>query len=250
MNLKRFASAVLSMIIMIWSFSLFAASEIPEIDKNTGLRAQLRPKSFTTLSSELAARIIKLDLQEGDSFKKGDILVELDCTVERARLLKACARLEVARKGVEANKKLTELESISIMEMEKSIAEMKETEANIAVMEAVIDKCVIYAPFSGRISVLHARKHQFVSVGQPLFEILDDTNLEVELLIPSRWLMYIKAGLEFLVKIDETGKGYSAKVVRIGASIDPISQSVKITGTIDDKEGNLLSGMSGYAFFR
>ncbi|MGD9158444.1 MAG: efflux RND transporter periplasmic adaptor subunit [Desulfobacteraceae bacterium] len=252
MNLKRFVSAFLSMGVMIWSFSLFAASENSDtdIDKNTGLRAQLRPKSFTTLSSELAARIKKLDFHEGDSFKNGDILVELDCKVERARLLKARARLEVARKGVEVNKRLNDLESISIMEMEKSNAEMKEAEANITVMEAVIDECIIYAPFSGRISTLHAQKHQFVSIGQPLLEILDDTSLEVELLIPSRWLMWIKPGLEFHVKIDETGKEYSAKIVRIGASIDPISQSVKITGTIDDKEGNLLSGMSGHAFFR
>ena len=252
MRMKKFTVVIWALIASACCYPVAVAAEDLDVssDKETGLRAQLCPKRFTTLSSELAAKIKKLDLQEGDRFKKGDVLVGFDCTVERARLLKARAQWEVAKKRAEVSRRLAELDSISIMEVEKSLAEVMEAEADIVVMEAIIDKCVIFAPFSGRVSILHARVHQFVSAGQPLLEILDDHDLEVELLIPSQWLMWLKTGKEFLVQIDETGKKYSAKVRRIGASIDPISQSVKIMGKIYDPDGELLSGMSGHAFFQ
>ena len=252
MRMKKFTVVIWVLITSAWCYPAAVAAEDHGARSNeeTGLRAQLCPNRFTTLSSELAARIKKLKLQEGDRFRKGDVLVDFDCTVERARLLKARAQLEVAKKRADVNKRLAELDSISIMEVEKSLAEVREAEADIAVMEAIIGKCVIRAPFAGRVSILHAREHQFVSSGQPLLGILDDHNLEVELLIPSQWLMWLKPGRDFRVRIDETGKEYPAKVSRIGASIDPVSQSVKIMGKIHGGDGELLSGMSGHAFFR
>ncbi|MEY3202384.1 MAG: hypothetical protein RIR70_1934 [Pseudomonadota bacterium] len=57
--------------------------------------------------------------------------------------------------------------------------------------------------------------------------------------------MGLKTGQRFEVKIDETGKSYPAHITRIGARIDPVSQSVKIVAAIDNKYPELIAGMSG-----
>jgi hypothetical protein len=52
-------------------------------------------------------------------------------------------------------------------------------------------------------------------------------------------------GGKFQVTIDETRKSYPAKFIRIGARVDPVSQSVKVAATIDGKYPDLIAGMSG-----
>jgi hypothetical protein len=47
------------------------------------------------------------------------------------------------------------------------------------------------------------------------------------------------------VRIDETGKTYPAKVTRLGAKVDPVSQSVKVVAAIDGSFPELIAGMSG-----
>ena len=47
------------------------------------------------------------------------------------------------------------------------------------------------------------------------------------------------------IAIDETGKTYPAKVQRLGARVDPVSQSIKVMAAIDGRYAELMSGMSG-----
>ena len=47
------------------------------------------------------------------------------------------------------------------------------------------------------------------------------------------------------MRIDETGQSYPAKVLRIGAKVDPVSQSVKLAAAINGKFPELIAGMSG-----
>jgi hypothetical protein len=47
------------------------------------------------------------------------------------------------------------------------------------------------------------------------------------------------------VQIDETRKTYPAKFIRIGARVDPVSQSVKVAAAISGRFPELMAGMSG-----
>jgi len=78
-----------------------------------------------------------------------------------------------------------------------------------------------------------------------LLEILDDSALELDFIVPSKWLVWLKSNQSFQVAIDETGKTYPAKVQRIGARVDPVSQSIKLSAVIDGKFSELVAGMSG-----
>ncbi|EKE16916.1 MAG: HlyD family secretion protein [uncultured bacterium] len=64
-------------------------------------------------------------------------------------------------------------------------------------------------------------------------------------MVPSSWLGWLKVGQSFQVDIDETHKSYPAKFIRIGARVDPVSQSIKIAAAINGKFPELIAGMSG-----
>ena len=61
----------------------------------------------------------------------------------------------------------------------------------------------------------------------------------------AKGLAWLKVGYKFQVRIDETGMSYPAKITRVGARIDPVSQSVKVAAVIDGQFADLIAGMSG-----
>lgn len=209
------------------------------------IRAQLVPREFTTLASETAARIDRIAHRSGEHFKKGETLVVFDCVAQRAQSAKAHAVLLIAQKTYAVNRRLAELKSISQLELDVSAAEIEKAKADVAIADAAVSKCAIEAPFSGVVVEQKAREFQYTTPGQPLLEILDDRALEVEFIAPSQWLRWLKPNYSFSVAIDETGKSYRAHVELLGARVDPVSESIKVTGAIDGDAGDLVPGMSG-----
>ena len=59
--------------------------------ENGRIRGIVQPRAKAGLSAEVPSRIVRLPFREGESFHKGDVLVEYDC-----------ARLEAARKAARA----------------------------------------------------------------------------------------------------------------------------------------------------
>lgn len=213
--------------------------------KGQEIRAQLTPRRYTTLAAEVGARIQRLAVAEGGAFMEGQALVVFDCTVQQAQLDKARAELDAAQATLKSNERLLELNSVGQLELELSRSAVGRARAEVGMHEAVLSKCTVRAPWAGRVAEQKAREQQFVQPGQPLLEILDDSALELEVLVPSSWLVWLRAGQRVRVQIDETRKSYPARFTRIGARADPISQSVKVTAAIEGRFPELVAGMSG-----
>ena len=213
------------------------------------IRAQLTARYSTILSAEISAAINQLKFREGERFKKADLLIAFDCSIQQAQLQKAQATAEGAHKAFEVNSRLSELQSVSTLEVDVAKAKLGEAKADIALGHAALQKCRIFAPFPGRVVSLSGREHQYMKLGDPIMEIIDDSELELKLIVPSAWLRWLKTGQAFQVHIDELGKDYPAEIKNIGASIDPISQTVPVLAFIKGKYAELLTGMSGKAVF-
>ncbi|MEO5374885.1 MAG: efflux RND transporter periplasmic adaptor subunit [Alphaproteobacteria bacterium] len=209
------------------------------------LRAQLTPRDFTTLAAEIGAKVERIGAREGDRFSRGSTLVAFDCSVHKAQMDEARAALAAADKTTAVNKRLLELQTIGVLENDLSLAEADKARAKLAAMASMVSKCVVTAPFDGRVVEQKVRAQQYVQPGQALLDILDDSVLELDFVVPSRWLVWLKTGHAFQVAIDETTRTYPAKLARIGARIDPVSQTVKVTGTIGGHFPELVAGMSG-----
>jgi RND family efflux transporter MFP subunit len=214
------------------------------------IRALLTPLVESTLSSQIAGRIEKVNVQNGERFNAGDNLVQFDCTIQKARLQKARAELHATRKKHEANLQLKEYNSVGDLDVAMSAADVEKARAEFALVNAQVGMCTVKAPFNGRVVKRIAKPYESVNQGEPLIEILDDSELKVELYVPSRWLQWLTPETEFTVHIDETGKIYPARMTSLGARVDAVSQSIEITATITGKHPELLAGMSGDARFQ
>jgi len=214
------------------------------------IRALLTPLVESTLSSQIAGRIEKINARNGERFNQGDHLIEFDCTIQKAQLQKASSELLAIRKRYEANLKLQEYKSIGDLEVAISAAEVEKARAEYALVKAQVDMCIIDAPFNGRVIKRLAQPYESVNQGEPLIKILDDSELKVELYVPSKWLLWLKQDTEFTVRIDETGKTYPAHMTALGARVDAVSQSIEITAVISGSHPELLAGMSGEARFQ
>lgn len=209
------------------------------------VRAQLKAKQSTLIAANMTGYIKAMSVRDGDHFQKGQPLVNFDCSEEQSRLAQAEATRAKKQKQYEVNIQLNRLKSVSTLEVEVSEAEVKEASAATQVMQAVVAKCTILAPFNGRVAERIARTDQTVKAGDPLMEILDDGDMEIEFIAPSRWLAWLKPGYKFSILLDETGQSYPAEIARKAGAVDPVSQSIKVYGRITQKTASLMSGMSG-----
>jgi membrane fusion protein (multidrug efflux system) len=211
------------------------------------VRLNLVPRRTTILSAEIAAQIVELSVREGDAIQDGQRLVALDCAIHRARLARADALLLKARRQAESQRDLDQRGATSPLERDVALAELAAAEAEAAGARVPVTRCAIAAPFGGRVGEVRAQRWQFVREGEPILEIVDDREMEIEMIVASILLPDLRPGARFRVAIDEVRKEYAAEVTRTAARIDPVSQTVKIFARIVGRHPELLSGMSGTA---
>jgi membrane fusion protein (multidrug efflux system) len=214
------------------------------------LRAQISPRRQTVLSAEISGKIDTFPLREGERFAVGDPLVGFDCAVHVARRDRSRAQEQSARRRLETAGRLDQLSSISRLEYDETVAALAVAEAETALSEIAVSRCTIAAPFPGRVAERLAEPYQYVAEGEPVIAILDDRDLEIALMVPSRWLAWLRPGHRFGVAIDELETSLEASVSRIGARVDPVSQSIRIFAAITQAPEGLIAGMSGEADLR
>ncbi len=221
-----------------------ATSNRPTLERHD-IRAQLMPRRYTTIAAEIGAKISGIPVPEGGAFRAGQVLISFDCSLQKAQLDKAMAELDAAEQTLKSNQRLEQLNAVGQLELDLSKSATQKAKAEVGGNKAVLAKCQVNAPFSGRVAEQKVREQQYVQPGQALLDILDDSVLELEFLVPSAWLRWLKVGGSFDVQIDETRKTYPAKFTRVGARVDPVSQSVKGAAAINGKFPELIAGMSG-----
>jgi RND family efflux transporter MFP subunit len=224
---------------------MFAVAPVLATEPVDSVRAQLTARHSAVLAAEISAKVSQLHVLEGGSFNAGDPLVSFDSALQVAQLERARAVLAAAETSAAANQRLLALHSIGQVEAELSETEVQKARAELAVAEAMLAKCRIKAPFSGRVAEQRVHEQEFVQPGQALIEIVDDAVPQIDFIAPSKWLAWLKPGLPLQVRIDDTGRTYTALIERIGAKADPVSQSVKVVAALTEPHAELMPGMSG-----
>lgn len=212
------------------------------------VRGQVISRHRVVLSSEIAGRITSLPFREGDSFKKGDLLIRLDCTKHAAQRDEAAAEFDQADAVLRTRQALAKHKSTSELELTTAENDYRRANSKLELQNAFVGYCRIVAPFDGSVIGRGVSKHQFVDASEPMLEVLDPNHLEIELLAPSSWLPRLIPGNVFTIHIGENDKTYKVRIVRVVPSIDPVSQSVRIFSKPENTKG-LLPGMSGWVTF-
>ncbi len=212
-------------------------------------RAVIVSLDRTVLSSEIAGEITELSKFEGDSFKKGEPLIKIDCSIYKAQKRKIDVEKEIARLELEKNKKLDTFGSIGTFDIQISQENFNKQKAESDIAAINISRCDILAPFDGKIASKKVSKHQNIKPQDELLEIVGVDNLEAKVVVPSSWLIWLKKGIEFDLSIDETQTTVKAQIVQIDSIVDPTSQSISIRAKLVEPFENIIPGMSATATF-
>ena len=231
----------------------------PKIDKTTtgsiksgdqfDARGVVIPNAEVTLGAGVAAKIDQMPFKAGQEFRKGEALVVFDCARQLADLRGAKANLGKATTYFLGKKRLQSRGAAGGQEVNEAAADVAAETAAMDGLNEVISLCRIDAPFNGRVVERHAETHEIPAANAPILTVVDDSALELDLIVPSTWLRWVTKGTTFDFEVDELGQSYKARVDRLGAKVDSVSQTIKITGIFVSRPDTVLAGMSGTARF-
>lgn len=225
------------------------APSAPLTGSASPVRVVFRSYETASIGAEINAKIIYLPQREGDRFVRGERLVEFDCRKVHAEADAARAALKAHRAAYEAQLTLLRYQATGTLTVEQARSEMEKSQADVRGLEAKLASCSIIAPFDGRVVEKTAQLHEIAQPNQPLIKIINESKLELVLMIPSSWLADIGIGMRFTVSVDETGERHEARIVQSTGLIDPVSQSARLLGELVKPAPTVLPGMSGTASF-
>lgn len=213
------------------------------------VRGLIRPLNQAAIGTDIQAVVDEVRFKEGDTFRKGDLLISFDCERQQAEMAAAKAQLREMTLAADSTRYLHQKGAIGRYDLDVASVRQEKAAAELAAIKARIKQCKIFAPYDGRVAELLIHPHETPTGGNPLIKLVDETTFEIEMIAPSTWLRSIGIGAAFKFTIDELNETYSGKLVRIGAAVDPVSQTVKMIGVFDRKPAKARGGMSGSASF-
>ena len=236
-------------------FTILFATVLPGLglaadDAAVPVRGVIRAVKQATISTDLQARVAKIGFQDGESFTQGSVLVEFDCRKQRAELAASDAQKQEMQLTLNNNMMLQRAQAVGRHDLDISKTRLAKAAAEADAVKARLDQCRLDAPFDGRVSELSINEHETPQPGKPFISIVADGNLEVDLVLPSDWLRWLKPGVKLTFVIDEMQSSHAAHIIRLGASVDAVSQTVKAVAKFDGKHPGILPGMSGSAEFK
>ncbi|MDO2398888.1 efflux RND transporter periplasmic adaptor subunit [Enterobacter hormaechei] len=199
------------------------------------------------LSSVVAGRVAKVNVQLGDNVAAGKVLAQLDCRDLNARRSAAQAEYHAAQLRYEAKARLQGLNSAAQLEVGLAAAEVNRTKGQMGIFDAQLEQCRFVAPFSGTVARIYVKEGQGVAAGGPVIDIVGSGTLRARLNVPSNWVTWLAIGSQLEATVGETGKTYPLRVTHMSGKVDAVSQTIEIEASFPDKTENVLPGMSGMA---
>lgn len=213
------------------------------------LSAMVLADNEATLSAQMAGKINKINYGIGQEFRSGAVLAEFDCAESKAKLEALNAEYLGARETHLAKLKLQGLGAAGDLEVTLAAAAGEKAKSMVNQQKAQMGFCTIVAPYAGRVVRLKARQAENVAANQPVLEIVAAAKLRATVHVPSALAVRLKAGSPLSIEIKDTGRQYAAKVSRLNARVDGVSQSLELEAVFVGNTAGLLPGMIGQAVF-
>lgn len=218
------------------------AQQWTPVIETTGL---VRPNQGTMLSAQVSGTVKRVLAGSGQQVKKGDVLVELDSTVEIASLKATEAQLPSVRSTYQRYANLIKSQSVSQTELDNAKAAYDQLMANIQSLKASIERRQIVAPFDGITGIVKVNEGQYVTMGTEIVRVEDLSLMKIDFSVSQNQLEKLFIGQKVTATADaRLGETFGAKITVIEPAINSSTGLIDIQATFDEESGKkLLSGM-------
>ncbi len=204
----------------------------------------IRPNQGAMISAQAAGTVTKVLVKSGDKVKKGQLLVEIDSSAERASLKATEAQLPAAQANYNRYRNLVASNSASKAELDNAQSTYNQLLATIEATKAQIERRQIYAPFDGEAGIVNVNVGQYVTVGTEIVRVEDQSVMKIRFTLPQTNLEDIFVGQKVTATIDALpARTFPAKITAIDPAVDTATGLINIEAIVTEGQDKLLSGM-------
>lgn len=195
------------------------------------------------LSTDVAGVVTRIRFDSGAAVKQGDVVVELDTSVERAQLGTAVARRKLAETTVERTRKLAGTGAITQAQVDADEAALQTAATEVETIQAQIAKKAIRAPFAGTVGLRSVNLGQYLQPGTPVAVLETSDALKVDFALPQQRLGEVAVGMPVRVSIEGVKEPLAGTIGAIDPTIDPTTRSVRLRADVPAAPDALRAGM-------
>jgi membrane fusion protein (multidrug efflux system) len=200
----------------------------------------LRSRQSVVMRPEVAGRVKSLGFSDGAQVRKGQVLVQLDDTLQQAELSQALAQVSIAKATHQRNKELVAQNFVAQRVLEESAASLQVVEAQLALSSARLSRMAILAPFNGSVGIRSVNIGDYVKDGADLVNIEDISSMYVDFRLPERFQGKLKVGQTVELGLDAfPGRAFKAQIEAIDPLLDVNGRSVGVRAVLPNTLGEL-----------
>ena len=204
----------------------------------------LRSRQGVMLRPEVSGRIARLAFADGQRVRRGQLLVQLDDTLQAAQMRQAEAQAGIARTNLQRNRELVAQNFVSQSVVDQSAAALEVALAQVALNKAQLERMKILAPFDGVAGIRSVNVGDYVKDGADLVNVEDTTQVWVDFRLPERYLAQLKAGQAVEVSLDAMpGRSFRGQVDALDSQLDANGRSLLVRARLANPDGVLRTGM-------
>src|SRR5438477_1023870 len=186
-----------------------------------------------TVSDDLPRTIDIIKFDSGRPVHEGDVLVELDTRQERAQQAAMEAQRDLAKINHARWQQLVNEGVVSRVEYDKTLADQKQTEANVGEIRATIDRKTIRAPFSGVLGIRQVNLGQYLSAGSAIVPLQSLNPIYVNFSVPQQVLAQVRVGNRVQITTDNLpGMQFTGRVNAIDSIVDSGTRNIEVQATM------------------
>jgi len=240
-----------------------APVEARDVELSYSAEAVIEAVRQSTVSAQVAGRIVELRFDVGDYVKKGAVIVRIDeraaaqaVEASEAQVRQAEAELRNARAQYERSKQLVAQKFLSEAALDKVESDYKAAQARLTALLAGAGAAAtersfatIVAPYSGVVSARHVELGEMATPGKPLVTGFDPETLRVTATVPQAQIGAIQASGKARVEIPSLGRWLEVKQVTIVPSADPRTHTTQVRLELPPDVRGVYPGIYARAHF-
>ncbi len=234
--------------------------EVPLVHSAEGV---IEAVQQSTVSAQLAGRVVEIRFDVGDRVKRGDVLLRIDDSEVRqsqaeaeAVLAQAQTQFENARAQYERYRRLYDQKFVSEAALDNARAEYEAAKALVEARRASVgiarttrQYATVSAPYSGVVIRRHVELGEAVQPGQPLMTGFDPGELRVVAYLPQHRFAAFDPRDAVTVVIPVIDRRVTASSVTVQPSADPNTHTTRVRLQLPPDVPGVLPGMFARALF-
>jgi membrane fusion protein (multidrug efflux system) len=208
----------------------------------------LRSSQNVMLRPEVAGRVLSLGFADGARVRAGQVLVQMDDTLQRAEVQQSLAQLSVAKANHKRNQELVAQNFLAQRAMDESAAALQVADAQLGLSCARLERMRLIAPFNGVVGIRNVNVGDYVKDGADLINLENIGSLYVDYRLPERFQTKVMPGQTIEVKLDAfAGRMFKAKVEAVDPLIDANGRSIGVRAVLANTAGEPIVAAGGKA---